>query len=1193
MQTLRLTQSIERSAHRIDITLTGDGAHRSATARFEWRMNPQDQEDVRWYLEDYLGYPVDPAPEIAARVEQRMDALGRDLFASVFQANHDAQRLWETAVPRLSDVRVEVASAAEGAAAVPWEVLRDPATGQALALGARAFVRIHPEPSRQARGPAAGKAIRVLLVLCRPDKDADVPFRSVASRLVRLTNASRELVRLDVLRPPTFARLTEVLRTAAQRGDAYQVVHFDGHGIYADLGIGAGRRGYLVFEDPGIPGNAAYIDGRLLGELLVDSGVPLLVLNACRSAYAELTTEPQAADRDTDQRVQAYGSLAQEVVGAGVSGVVAMRYNVYVVTAAQFVGDLYAALAAGQTLGAAVTAGRCQLARQPGREIAFPARPLQDWIVPVVFETAPLALVPDLSARAITREQASVAAGRFSGGSGGPNLPLAPDAGFYGRDETMLGLDRAFDDQQIVLLHAWAGAGKTAAAVEFARWYQLTGGLENGPVLFTSFTHYMPLTRVLDQAGTAFERWWTTADMPWLALSDSERRARALETLGRVPVLWIWDNVEPVAGFPAGTPSAWTADEQRELAGFLRELRGTKAKVLLTSRRDERSWLGDLPVRLTLPPMPMAERFQLTRAIAEKHGHQLTEVADWRPLLEFTQGNPLTITVLGGQALRFGLRSGEETERFATQLRKGAAEISDDIAQGRDKSLASSLGYGFNHAFTDHEHAQLALLRLFQGFVDADVLAWMGDPASEYCVPELRGLTAEQAAALLARAEEIGLLTSVGEGGYEIHPALPRYLRLLFAEHYGTSQRQPVHNAMRAYVGAISDLGSYYNGQYGDGRTDVIGWLGREEANLMSAREIARSNGWVEPVIGAMQGLSVLYQHTGRLTEWKRLVDEFPQGLVEASSGGPLPGLETEWAVLTRYRAELARDALNLAEAERLQRVLVDWRRKQAAAALATPPGAALDEERRDTLSALAVSVENLGHLLREQRHVSCIEQYREALSLHRRIGDQQAQSILAFNLGSAYLKVPSLRDLDEAEHWYQLSFELCPDSDRLARAKTTGQLGSLAYERFKDLFDAGAPDEQLLRHLNESAAAYQAALDLLPDDAASDLSIVHFQLGAINTEAGDLDSAMAHYRESARYGETLADPYAAGQILFNIAFALSRAGRYQDALLYARASLRDFEQVGPGTAEATRRARELIAEIEPAPSSDEDERHG
>ena len=51
-----------------------------------------------------------------------------------------------------------------------------------------------------------------------------------------------------------------------------------------------------------------------------------------------------------------------------------------------------------------------------------------------------------------------------------------------------------------------------------------------------------------------------------------QRRDVALQLLAQVPVLWIWDNIEPVAGFPAGTPSAWTPAEQHELAGFLRDL---------------------------------------------------------------------------------------------------------------------------------------------------------------------------------------------------------------------------------------------------------------------------------------------------------------------------------------------------------------------------------------------------------------------------------------------------------------------------------------------------------------------------------------------------------------------------------------------------------------------------------------------
>jgi hypothetical protein len=64
----------------------------------------------------------------------------------------------------------------------------------------------------------------------------------------------------------------------------------------------------------------------------------------------------------------------------------------------------------------------------------------------------------------------------------------------------------AFDAHQVVLLHAWAGAGKTSTALEFARWYALTGAADG--VLFTSFERHLTLARLLDQAGTGSGPRW-------------------------------------------------------------------------------------------------------------------------------------------------------------------------------------------------------------------------------------------------------------------------------------------------------------------------------------------------------------------------------------------------------------------------------------------------------------------------------------------------------------------------------------------------------------------------------------------------------------------------------------------------------------------------------------------------------------
>lgn len=178
---------------------------------------------------------------------------------------------------------------------------------------------------------------------------------------------------------------------------------------------------------------------------------------------------------------------------------------------------------------------------------------------------------------------------------------------------------------------------------------------------------------MLDRIGQIFGPALEEAGVHWLALDDPARRQVALQVLSQVPVLWIWDNVEPVAGFPAGTESAWKVEEQEELLGFLRDLRQTKAKVLLTSRRGERSWLGDLPVRIQVPPMPMTESLHLVRALAERHGRRLADVEDWRPLLVFAQGNPMTITGVARQAMREGFKTKGQIEAFIARLRSGEA----------------------------------------------------------------------------------------------------------------------------------------------------------------------------------------------------------------------------------------------------------------------------------------------------------------------------------------------------------------------------------------------------------------------------------------------------------------------------------------------------------------------------------------
>jgi len=962
-----------------------------------------------------------------------------------------------------------------------------------------------------------------------------------------------------------------------------------------------GSHGYLLFENAKADENIEVVDGSSLGNLMVETDTPVLILNACQSAYVEpdLTPRPlsqgERGEEDVHSQVRAFGSLAQEVMDAGVAGVVAMRYNVYVVTAAQFVADLYAALASGQSLGEAVSIGRKQLAAQPLREIAFEPRPLQDWSVPVVYEAAPIQLLPRAGATAAAPIKIDIT----KTAQADDGLPR-PDVGFYGRDETLLALDRAFDTQQVVLLHAYAGSGKTMTAAEFARWYRDTGGLD-GPVLFTTFEQYKPLARALDVIEPIFKPYLEQNNLQWLAMSDEERLNIKLQIFKKFPVLWIWDNIEPINGFPSGAASAWTEAEQRELKTFLQIVTGqSKAKFLLTSRRDEQKWLGDLPARVTLPSMPMQEMVQLARALAEKLGKKMSDVDDWRPLLDFTQGNPMTLTVLVGQALRDGLKTKTQIYAYVNKLRNGEAAFTDEASESRTKSLGASLAYGFEQAFDEDERKVLALLHFFQGFVQATTLLLMSNPEADYSLPELRHLTPDTVTRLLDKASEIGLLTAHGGGYYTIHPALPWFFGSLFEQYYPLTPSSPLPvgegpgvRSLRAFIESMGALGNYNHNQYEGGNREVIAALRLEEPNLLHARALARKHGWWMAVMETMQGLRSLYDHTGRRAEWKRLIDEIVPDFVD-KEGNPILEREEQWLFVSQWMRLLFVEQRDYVAAENQIKKEVEFNRRRAAALLARPPETLTDGE-KNTMNMLAASLNQLADIQAKMNSPECIKSNEEAFNLFNHIEDTAAAAIAAFNLGHAYKNLPALRDLDEAERWYRRSLELRAAADRLGRGKSLITLGNVAYERFRDARKTLTPDSplprgeglgvrsDLLQHLNTAADYYRQALALLPPDAVDDLAVVHNQLGNIYNDAGDLERALHHYNQDIHYDELAGNQYGAGQTRFNVAVTLANAGRLPDAMLYARAALRNFEPYCQGAAQDIQDAQGLIAAIEQA----------
>jgi tetratricopeptide (TPR) repeat protein len=102
----------------------------------------------------------------------------------------------------------------------------------------------------------------------------------------------------------------------------------------------------------------------------------------------------------------------------------------------------------------------------------------------------------------------------------------------------------------------------------------------------------------------------------------------------------------------------------------------------------------------------------------------------------------------------------------------------------------------------------------------------------------------------------------------------------------------------------------------------------------------------------------------------------------------------------------------------------------------------------------------------------------------------------------------------------------------------------------------------------------------MLPADAVPDRAGAHHQLGNVYSRAGNYDTALTHYQQAIRHFEDVGDRYHAGTTRYNTALTLE-AGRPEDALLYARAALRDLERYGANATTEIALTRQLIARIE------------
>lgn len=204
-----------------------------AEANIAFALTPEEREELRWYLEDYLQRAGSVEKVHVDQVQSLMKHRGEELYTQVLTPNQNVQAIWFAIREQLADLRVEIYSGVAEAASIPWELMRDPQSNSPIALRVKSFVRVQSDPniSFVPVPEVDNGVVRILYIVCRPGGTDDVSLRAIANRL--LQDLGENLTRFDItaLRPPTFERLQEELADAKEAGRPYHIVHFDGIGF--------------------------------------------------------------------------------------------------------------------------------------------------------------------------------------------------------------------------------------------------------------------------------------------------------------------------------------------------------------------------------------------------------------------------------------------------------------------------------------------------------------------------------------------------------------------------------------------------------------------------------------------------------------------------------------------------------------------------------------------------------------------------------------------------------------------------------------------------------------------------------------------------------------------------------------------------------------------------------------------------